>query len=83
MLSFQILQFGKLIARIFFFFWGNSLVVQRLALNTFTIMGLGSIPGGGTKMLWAKQYGQNKNIVTLKKILFNSKVHQKIYMNLG
>ena len=64
MLSSQILQFGKLFARIFFFFWRNSLVVQRLALNTFTAMGLGSIPGQGTKILWAKLYGQNKNIVT-------------------
>ena len=36
----------------------NSMVVQRLELCASTAEGVGSIPGQGTKILHAKQYGQ-------------------------
>ena len=38
---------------------GNSLVVQWLGLGVFTAGAWGSIPGGGTKIPQATQYGQN------------------------
>ena len=37
---------------------GNSLAVQWLGLGAFTAMGLGSIPGQGTKIPQAVQHGQ-------------------------
>ena len=39
----------------------NSLVVQRLGLSAFTVKGLGSIPGQGTKIPQAAECGQKKN----------------------
>ena len=39
---------------------GNSLVVQWLGLGAFTAVGLGSIPGGGTKILQAAQHSHKK-----------------------
>ena len=40
---------------------GNSLVVQQLGLGAFTAKGLGSIPGRGTKILYAVWCGQKIN----------------------
>ena len=40
---------------------GNSLTVQWLGLQAFTNVGLGLIPGWGTKILQATQCGQGKN----------------------
>ena len=51
--------------------WGNSLVVQCvqwLGLWVFTVSGMGSIPGQGTKILQAKRCGQKKK---KKKVLSN------------
>ena len=42
-------------------FLGNSLVVQRLGLSAFTAMGLGSIPGRGTKIPQATRHSQKNN----------------------
>ena len=39
---------------------GNSVVVQWLGLSAFTVVGLGSIPGWGSKILQAAQHGQKK-----------------------
>ena len=39
---------------------GNSLVVQQLGCHTFTAKGPSSIPGQGTKILYAAECGQNK-----------------------
>ena len=39
---------------------GNSLVVQRLGLGTFSAKGLGSILGRETKVLQAAQHGYKK-----------------------
>ena len=39
---------------------GNSLMVQQLKLCTFSADGLGSIPGGGTKIPQANWQGQKK-----------------------
>ena len=39
---------------------GNSLVVQWLGLHASTAGGMGSIPGQGTKILYATQHGQKK-----------------------
>ena len=42
---------------------GNSLVVQWLGLRAFTVEGVGSIPGRGTKILQAVQCGQKKRML--------------------
>ena len=39
---------------------GNSLVVQWLQFSSFTVIGLGSIPGQGTKILQIVRGGQKK-----------------------
>ena len=45
---------------------GNSLVVQWLRLHTFTAVGLGSIPGRGTKIPQAVLHGQtNKETLNI------------------
>ena len=41
---------------------GNSLAVQWLGLGVFTTVGLGSIPGRGTKTLQAAQCDQKKRV---------------------
>ena len=46
---------------------GNSLVVQWLRLCAFTVEGLGSIPGWGTKILQDTQHGQKKKNKSKKK----------------
>ena len=42
---------------------GTSLVAQWLRLCASTVGGMGSIPGGGTKILHAAQCGQIKIII--------------------
>ena len=47
---------------------GNSLAVQWLRLHAFTAKGMSSIPGQGTKILQAVQYGQKRNKEKMKQI---------------
>ena len=49
---------------------GNSLTVQWLGLSPFTTEGWNSIPGQGTKILYAVRHGQNSNKQTTPKTNF-------------
>ena len=49
-------------------------MVQWLELHAFTAEGLGSIPGQGTKIPQAMQYGQKKKRV--RSFLYNTNMHK-------
>ena len=55
-------------------FGGSSLVIQWLGLGTFTAVGLGSIPGQGTKILQAAMREEILN--TYQKIIYSFKKQQ-------
>ena len=48
---------------------GNSFAVQWLGLSTLTARGLGSIPLGGTKILFAEQHAPPPKKKTPKKVI--------------
>ena len=59
----QVNKRGNKILKIKIFLWGNYLPVQWLGLHSFTVEGLGSIPGWGIKIPW---WDQKKIFFSLK-----------------
>ena len=56
---------------------GNSPVVQQLGLGTFIAQGLGSIPGGGTKI--PKLHGVAKRVILHNSFRLETQAHHLFF----